>query len=173
VKSPLQFAYDAHALKCELAGEVLRSSGKLRLRVTGCSMLPAVWPGDTLFVERTTRESVEEGDIVLYERDRRFFVHRVVRKTRADADSSILTRGDAMPQPDPPVSSRDLLGRVSFIVRDGRRIEPRKRLRLPQRALAALVRRSETAAGLLVRARSMLQTSLNQNANDRAVPCQN
>src|ERR1700758_403813 len=86
VKSLLQFACDAHALKCELAGEVLRSSGKLRLRVTGCSMLPAVWPGDTLFVERTTRESVEEGDIVLYERDRRFFVHRVVRKTRADAD---------------------------------------------------------------------------------------
>jgi len=39
-------------LGCELAAEVLRSSGRLRLRATGTSMLPAVWPGDVLSVCR-------------------------------------------------------------------------------------------------------------------------
>ena len=35
-------------LNASLASEVLRSSGSLHLRVTGWSMLPTVWPGDTL-----------------------------------------------------------------------------------------------------------------------------
>src|SRR5262249_37101837 len=44
-------AGEAHAIKCELAAEVLRFSGRLRLQVGGWSMLPSVFPGDTLLVE--------------------------------------------------------------------------------------------------------------------------
>ena len=58
----------AHLLKCELAREVLRSSGTLRLRVTGWSMLPTVMPGDTLIVDRAGG-GVSRGDIVLFARD--------------------------------------------------------------------------------------------------------
>ena len=39
-------------LKCELAAEVLRSFGTLRFAATGWSMLPSVWPGETLVVDR-------------------------------------------------------------------------------------------------------------------------
>jgi len=59
---------EVHAIKCELASEVLLWSGKLRLRVTGWSMLPSVWPGDTLLVERIGAEEAREGDIVLFGR---------------------------------------------------------------------------------------------------------
>ena len=45
-------ADQGHALKCELAAESLRLSGRLRLRVTGWSMLPTICPGDTLIIER-------------------------------------------------------------------------------------------------------------------------
>jgi len=33
-------------LKCDLAADVIRRFGALRLRVNGFSMLPSIWPGD-------------------------------------------------------------------------------------------------------------------------------
>lgn len=160
----------AHTVKCELAGEVLASSGTLRLRVTGWSMLPTVWPGDTLLIERVNSEVVSEGDIVLFGRDRRLFVHRVVRKITED--SKILTRGDAMPRLDPLVLDRDLMGKVLLIQREGRYIRPKSSLSLSSRAVAEAVRRSETAARVIVGARGILQSLLGQNPNHRAAPCQ-
>jgi signal peptidase I len=150
--------FDAgHALKCELAAEVLRSSGKLRLRVTGWSMLPAVWPGDTLTIERAENGAVSEGDIVLCARDRRFSAHRLVCKS--EVDSAILTRGDAMPQPDPPVPNDDLLGKVTMIERNGKCIAPRRSLRLSERAIAALIRHSHIAARIAVGIHAMRHQS--------------
>jgi signal peptidase I len=141
---------DAHSLKCELAGEVLRSSGTLRLKVMGWSMLPSVWPGDTLVIERANSNTVSEGDIVLFGRDRRLFAHRVVTKSIYDGNERVVTRGDAMPAPDSPVSQDELLGKVSFILRNGRCIEPSKTLGFSERAVAALVQRSEIAARVVV-----------------------
>ncbi len=69
---------ETHAVKCELAGDVLRSSGTLRLQVSGWSMLPAIRPGDVLVIHRAGSEDVSKGDIVLFSRDRRLFAHRVV-----------------------------------------------------------------------------------------------
>jgi signal peptidase I len=154
---PVSTADTENALKCELASEVLRSSGKLRLRVTGWSMLPTVWPGDTLLVERASSDEVSEGDIVLYGRDRRLVVHRVVRKV--SPGSGILTRGDAMPRPDPLVSGNDVLGRISSILRNGKCIEPGRTLRFSSRAVAALVQRSVFAARVVVGIHGMRQTS--------------
>ena len=65
---------------CELAAEVLRSSGKLRFRATGVSMLPTVWPGDVLLVHRPHALPVLPGDIVLFARAGRLVAHRVVEK---------------------------------------------------------------------------------------------
>jgi signal peptidase I len=160
IMKPSPQAFDeVHALKCELASELLRTSGSLRLRVTGWSMLPAVWPGDTLVIERAESGSVSEGDIVLFGRDGRFFAHRVVAKSSPAADAQLLTRGDANPQADPLVSDRDLLGKVTSIVRNGKRIEPSRTPRLSERAVAALARNSEVAARVVVGVRGMRQNS--------------
>lgn len=136
-----------HALKCELAAEVLHSSGRLHLQVTGWSMLPTVWPGDTLVLDRKTAAEISEGDIVLFRRNRRLFAHRVIQRP---ADDQIQTRGDAMTAADAPISSDHLLGRVAYVIRNGKCIEPGKSLGLPHRAIAALVRNSETAARVIV-----------------------
>ena len=156
----------AHALKCELATEVLCSSGQLRLRVTGWSMLPSVWPGDTLMIERTSGDAVSAGDIVLFGRDRRLFAHRVVAKSGAQ-DVKIITQGDGMPRPDPAVTAADLLGKVSYIVRNGRLLAPNLRPSLPQRAIGALVGRSYTAARIVAGIGSM-----QMNFQEPVVPCQ-
>ena len=152
-------AAELHALKCELAGEVLRSSGQLRLRVTGWSMLPTIFPGDTVMIESADSDCVDKGDIVLFHRDRRLFVHRVSGKSGAARDFQIVTQGDGMPRPDPPVSGSQLLGKVSFVVRDGRCLEPAKSLGLSQRAVAAVVRRSSSAARVIVGVHKMSRGS--------------
>lgn len=141
---------EAHALKCDLAGEVLRSCGTLRLQVMGWSMLPAVWPGDTLVIESANSDAVCEGDIVLFGRDRRLFAHRVVTKPSQPGDSGVVTRGDSMLAPDSPLAEDELLGKVSVIVRNGRGMAPSRSLRLSERAVAALVRSSEIAARVVV-----------------------
>jgi len=138
---------EEHAVKCELAGEVLRSFGRLRLQVTGWSMLPSIWPGDTLLLERVPTDGIAEGDIILFGRDRRLFAHRVVRVCGV---RGILTQGDAMTQMDLPVRENEFLGRVSSIVRNGRLVEPRRSLSFGERVVAAMVRRSGTVARVLV-----------------------
>jgi signal peptidase I len=161
MKSCSQPFDDAHAVKCELAGEVLRSSGALRLQVAGWSMLPAVWPGDVLVIERATTGEVSRGDIVLFGRDRRLFAHRVVAENLEN--SAILTRGDAMPGPDPIVRENELLGRVSSIMRKGRSIAPSPTRHFSERMVAGLVRSSEVAARVVVGVRGMYQAVLGQN----------
>lgn len=143
-------AAELHALKCELAGEVLRSSGRLRLRVTGWSMLPAIFPGDTLVIEPANTESIGKGDIVMFHRDRRLFVHRVSGKSGGSRDLQIVTQGDGMRNPDPPVSGSQVLGKVSFVVRNGRCLEPARVPGLSMRAVSALVRSSSSAARVVV-----------------------
>lgn len=141
---------NAGALKCDLASEVLRASGKLRLGVTGWSMLPTVWPGDTLIIERAGFDEVCAGNLVLFGRVRRLFVHRVIAKTANAAEPEILTQGDGMPCPDEAVKPPELLGRVCFILRRGRRFKPTQNLGFRERILAALVRRSYWAARIFV-----------------------
>ncbi|HTT19158.1 MAG TPA: S24/S26 family peptidase [Candidatus Sulfotelmatobacter sp.] len=149
-----QDAHDqAHALKCELACEVLRLSGYVRLRVRGWSMLPTIWPGDTLELEKAECGKLSAGDVVLFHRDRRLFVHRMLNSD----GNTIFTQGDAMAQPDPVVTERELLGRVTCIVRDGKRIQPTKTLSLSHRAVAAVARSSEFGARVIVGMRGLLQ----------------
>ena len=171
MKFQSQSQADEHAVKVELAAEVLTSSGRLRLGVTGWSMLPTVWPGDTLVIERANSEAVSEGDIVLFRRDGRFFVHRVIGKITRDL--AILTRGDAMTLPDPPVPDSDLMGKVVLIQRKGKRVKPGRDLSLSARTVAAAVRRSETIARVVVGVHGMLHGLLGQNSNHRAAACQN
>ena len=110
-------------LKGELFRETLKSSGRARLAVTGTSMLPTIWPGDVVEVRR---ESVAEiSAVVLCARAGGFLAHRVVGKVLGPSGTVLITRGDALPTPDAPIAPGELLGRVTAILRGGRRIEPR------------------------------------------------
>ena len=144
---------ESHSVKCDLASEVLRTSGHLRLRVSGLSMLPAIWPGDTLEVERTKRDELSAGDVVLFSRDQRLFAHRILKTS----DHGILTHGDAMPRPDPLVAENELLGRVAGIVRNGKLIQPNRTLSFSQRAIAGVARSSDFGARVVVGIHGFLQ----------------
>ncbi len=94
-----------HILACHLAEVVLRSHGELRLRVTGSSMLPAVWPGDVLSVRRRGAEQARPGDMILFARYGRLFAHRVVERKIHQGTPYWITRGDRLDHHDPQVSS--------------------------------------------------------------------
>ena len=127
---------------CELAAEVLRSFGTLRLRAYGTSMLPAVWPGDVLCVRRDDALDALPGDIVLFSRQGRLVAHRVVEVrsqetgVRSQEQSpttnhpsprlTLVTRGDSLARNDAPVPSREILGRVIAIERGSRHLAPRQ-----------------------------------------------
>jgi len=167
MKSPKKSG-EAEAVKCELAGECLRTSGLLRLGVTGWSMVPTVWPEDVLTIEKVTSAGVSAGDLVLFGKEGRFFVHRVVN---ADC-ASIQTRGDAMQQLDPPIHIDGLLGRVTFIVRNGKLLRPNANRGWANLAVAYMLQRSALAARVATRAYSAYKNRRRTTPNDRAIPCQ-
>ncbi len=95
-----------------LAAEVLRSAGTLRLAARGYSMLPTLWPGDVLTIAAQSFEQVQVGDVVLFARADRFYIHRILRRDATAAGHRLITRGDSMPEADAPVLPEEFLGRV-------------------------------------------------------------
>lgn len=153
-----------HDLKCEIAAETLRSFGSLRLRATGHSMLPAIWPGDTLVIEQRNFAHIAPGDIVLYFRQNKFFAHRVLRTLGATENPRLITQGDALPNQDAPVSAAELLGRVSEIFRDGQCIRLPVMPTVPTRCVARIFRRSASLSRLLVHLRTKRRNSPKREA---------
>jgi signal peptidase I len=130
------------AAKYELAVEILRSYGTFRFAATGWSMLPAIWSGDTLVVDRVRAGQIQMGDIALVGRDGRLCAHRVVRLPEGPENQYWITQGDALPTPDRPVVENEFLGRVTEVFRAGRCIALSPNLRGIDFLLAQIVRRS-------------------------------
>ena len=110
--------------RCSLAAEALRSWGTLKVRAHGVSMLPTLWPGDVLTVQSVRPEEVEPGEIVLYMRRDRFFIHRIVSADLKRDKAFLVTRGDCMFEDDPPVDRSELLGRIVEVRRAGSKFHP-------------------------------------------------
>ncbi len=137
---------EVHQIGCELVADALRAGAETHVRVMGTSMLPALWPGDILVI-RGGAGAPCTGEIVLFLRYRRLFAHRVVRAT----ESKVITRGDALPDRDPPVRASEVLGVVVRIIRDDSRPVSAAPPSYWQRIFAFAIRRSETVYRLVLR----------------------
>jgi hypothetical protein len=114
-------------------------------------MLPSLWPDDLLTIQCAAHDEVVSGDIVLVMRDNRFFVHRLIER-RQDQDRLLwITRGDAVPQNDPPVAASELLGRVVGVRRGNRSFVPSRRISLFQSALVWMLCRWDHFRSLALR----------------------
>ena len=140
------------AVKRNLVADVARSFGQVRLQVTGCSMLPAVWPGDILTVSRCSGAELCAGQIVLCFRDGALVAHRLVRKS----GSQFITRGDSLYNFDRPFREDEILGRVVTIVRDGRQVDPKPAWW--HGAVRFILRRSELCVRLLLRWKRLVES---------------
>jgi hypothetical protein len=106
-------------------------------------MLPTVWPGDLLTLRTLSFEKAAPGDLVLYMRGGRFFVHRVVRKCDRETNARLITRGDCMRREDSPVPAAQLLGKVTALERTGIPFPSGTELSFFRRTLAFGLRRCD------------------------------
>lgn len=133
------------AVCCELVDEVARTVGEVRLKVTGASMLPALWPGDVVTVRRCDPAAVRPGQIILYRREGKLTAHRVHRIS----PNLLITRGDSVPSCDPPVGALGIVGQVVGILRNGRPVDPEQSSW--HRAVSSMLCRSDYCTRIAVR----------------------
>jgi signal peptidase len=137
------------AVKCELIADVARRFGEVRLKVTGTSMLPSLWPGDILTVRRQGTAEILPGEVVMFARQGHLVAHRVVERTLCQDRTQWVTRGDSVGSNDAPVSSHELLGRVTAIERGSRRLTPHQSV--ASRFASWILCRSDLATRVLLR----------------------
>lgn len=106
--------------------KLLRSKGRAFLNVSGKSMFPWFRPGDVVFVRRADFSRLSSGDVVVFERDGRLCMHRVlsfrISAGREPGPLSVVTKGDAVAEADEPMYTQDFRGKVEFLYRNGREI---------------------------------------------------
>jgi len=113
----------SHAHANAIASRI-RSQGSACIRVLTGSMSPWIRSGDQVFVRRWEINQIMAGDVVLFERSEKFFVHRVLRRVRAaNGESLLITKGDALDSQDEFISAAEFLGRATRIHRKNRHID--------------------------------------------------
>jgi hypothetical protein len=96
-------------VRSQLAAELLREGRCVSLPATGTSMRPLLPPGGNVTVHPVRLDEVRLGDVVVVVGATGTLVaHRLMRVT----PTSLVLRGDAMPDDDPPVPHAALVGRV-------------------------------------------------------------
>ena len=129
-------------------------------------MLPSVWPGDTLVIERVSPHQVCVGAVILVGRDSRLCAHRVVSVAEGCQSPRWITQGDANSAPDQPVSEDEFLGRVDYVIRAGKLVPVPAELSMVDQMIAKILRRSKTAARALVYLHRVVETP------EESLPCQ-
>jgi len=145
---------------CRLVGESVHMCGGIRLPAVGTSMVPAIHPGDVLSIQPVDPKEVSLGDIVVYAREQVLVVHRIVQTSADSSEPYLVTRGDRLLRDDAPILPGELLGRVASIERKNRRVSVRQVSNRAEQVLCLLLRRSERATYLFLRANELWRSGL-------------
>jgi Peptidase S24-like len=146
-----------NAVRLELAAEALRRFSEVRFVARGSSMVPSIYPGDCLTVQTFGAETPRRGEIVLYQRDGEFCVHRIVGILSKGGALFYVLQGDALTDYDPPVAACELLGRVTSLERRGESLKPNFSGGILYRAMCGIIRRSRFVVPMLLRWHAMRQ----------------
>lgn len=104
----------------ELSRDILERGKSVRFQAKGSSMHPFIQDGDFITVNPIANSSVRVGNVVFYlTLEDKVIVHRVIRKYKRNGSVTMLIKGDAAFGSPDRVDSRNLLGRVVAIERNG------------------------------------------------------
>jgi signal peptidase I len=98
-----------------ISAELLRSGFNIRITARGSSMSPSIVTGDRITV--SPEQNLRIGDIILFRRGGEMVCHRLVRVFEKGDITYYQTRGDSFFSLDKPVTSDQILGRVTKIER--------------------------------------------------------
>ena len=104
----------------KLLRAVLDKGALFRFQAKGFSMSPFIEDGDVLTLSPLAGASPRRGDVVAFRRPQRgkLVIHRVVEKR----GTSYLIRGDNSPKGDGLVPKANILGYVTKVERDGKKV---------------------------------------------------
>lgn len=111
-----------HSDLLNLCQEVLEKGDTFQFRALGGSMFPFIRSGDLLTTQAVDPTDLSIGEVLLYQREGRFFVHRLIKKKIINGTHLFISHGDHLPFSDPPIPSSQILGKVICIERSGRLI---------------------------------------------------
>lgn len=99
-----------------------------RFNAQGYCMYPLIHPGDLLHIEPRTVGEIAVGDIAVFRRNGQLLGHRTIEKREVQGVPCIVTRSDSATRGDDgPTSDERVLGIITAIERNGRKIDPAKR----------------------------------------------
>lgn len=133
--------------------DVLTKKGKpFRFQALGFSMFPFIWNLDDITVSPLPSGGPRVGDVVAFinPATEKLVVHRVIGMNK----DSYLIRGDNAPKPDGLIPRESILGYVSKVDRDGRRVTIGSG---PERFLIAFMSRKEVLVPVLFLAYKMVR----------------
>jgi signal peptidase I len=98
----------------DLWEELLIKNGMCWARVVSNSMYPTIRLDDQVLVERICSDNLRFGDILVFKKDRRLIVHRVIGKREVGGEYHFHEKGDASLQSS-LVPPKEVIGRVISI----------------------------------------------------------
>ncbi len=105
----------------QLIREAIARQGYCCIRVGGYSMLPSIKNGDLICVESLENHRLRCGDIAAFFMDTTLIAHRIFGIRSTDSGIIYLTRGDAYFNSVGRICREDMLGKVVWLERNGRR----------------------------------------------------
>ena len=104
----------------QLVKEVLGKGGECRLQVKGFSMSPFIKDSDMVTISPVVDASPGFGDVIAFVHPKadKFFIHRVVRKIGC----AYLVKGENSFEPDGLIERKDILGIITRVERDGKKV---------------------------------------------------
>jgi len=103
------------AVATSLVMEVLARDGETWVREATLSMSPLIRPGDEVRLVRLDPGRINRGALVACHRGEGLVLHRVLART----DAGVVTKGDALASPDPPVGWGQVVAGVAALRRTG------------------------------------------------------
>jgi hypothetical protein len=144
-------------IRRQLAAQLLESGNDVCSIARGGSMLPTIFPGDTLEIRRRHFEQLKPGDVALAMNGGHLCTHRVVREEIRSGRRVLITRGDALRREDEqPVSCEEFVGCVEGVIRRGLRFRPQMSEGYLHSALRGVLRRSGNMTLLLLHLHSLV-----------------
>ena len=105
-----------------LRKEAIKNGHSVQTIASGTSMFPFLRKGDILTVDPVPMETINRGDILVFEVEDKWIAHRVIRIRSIDGAIEITTRGDARISSDPAINKMNYVGLVSNFERDFKKI---------------------------------------------------
>ncbi len=127
----------------KLAEDTLSSRGNIFTTSTfGGSMQPAILSGDEIVIDSSFKDNLSVGDIIAFAQGSLLVCHRIKElKTKESGERCFITQGDAHGEPDnTEVKLKFVAGKVIYLLRDKRKINPYQQVVMPSVPFAAKVK---------------------------------